>query len=63
MVFPELFEKAICSIRFIPDIYVYGLSLLTPIHLRVPGLISCPLVVKYLAENGVFEIIYSAVPL
>ena len=30
-----------------------GVSLLTPIHFRVPSLIFDPLVAKYLAENGV----------
>ena len=51
--FPELFEKTIGSIHFIPVIYHYGVSLLTPIHFRVPSLIFGPLVAKYLAENGV----------
>ena len=51
--FPELFEKTIGSIHFIPVIYPYGVSLLTPIHFRVPSLIFGPLVAKYLAENGV----------
>ena len=32
MGFPELFEKTIDSIHFIPDIYPCGVSLLTPIH-------------------------------
>ena len=32
------------------------MSLLTPIHFRVPSLIFGPLVAKYLAENGVFGI-------
>ena len=49
---PELFEKTIGSIHFIPGIYPYGVSLLTPIHFRVSGLIFSPLVAKYLAENG-----------
>ena len=53
MGFPELFEKNIGLIHFIPGIYPYGVSLLTPIHFRVPGLIFGPLVAKYLAENGV----------
>ena len=53
MGFPELFEKCIGSINFIPGIYLYGVSLLTPVHFRVPGLIFGPLVAKYLAENGV----------
>ena len=39
MGFPELFEKTISSIHFIPGIYPYGVSLLTPIHFRVPSLI------------------------
>ena len=58
MGFPELFEKNIGSIHFIPGIYPYGLSFLTPIHFRVPSLIYGPLVAKYLAENevsGTFE--------
>ena len=53
MGFPELFEKTIGSIHFIPGIYPYGASLLTPIHFRVPSLIFGPLVATYLAENGV----------
>ena len=53
MGFPELFEKNIGSIHFIPAIYPYGVSLLTPIHFRVPSLIFGPLVAKYVAENGV----------
>ena len=53
MGFPKLFEKTIGSIYFIPDIYPYGASLLTPIYFGVPSLIFGPLVVKYLAENGV----------
>ena len=51
--FPELFEKIIGSIHFIPGIYPYGMSFLTPIHFSVPSLIFGPLVTKYLAENGV----------
>ena len=50
---PELFEKTIGSINFIPGIYPYGVSLLTPIHFRVPSLIFGLLVAKYLDENGV----------
>ena len=53
MGFPELFEKTIGSIHFIPGIYPYGVSLLTPVHFRVPSLIFGPLVAKYLSENGV----------
>ena len=53
MGFPELFEKSFGSIHFIPGIYPYGVSLLTPIHFRVPSLIFGPLVAKYLAKNGV----------
>ena len=53
MWFPELFEKTISSIHFIPGNYPYGVSFLTPIHFRVPSLIFGPLVAKYLAENGV----------
>ena len=46
-------DKIIDSIHFIPGIYPYGVSPLTPIHFRVPSLIFSPLVAKYLAENGV----------
>ena len=52
MGFPELFVKTICSIHFIPGIYPYGVSLLTPIHFRVPSLVCGPLVAKYLCYNG-----------
>ena len=50
---PELFEKTIGSIHFIPDIYPYGVNLLTSIRFCVPSFIFGPLVAKYLAENGV----------
>ena len=53
MGFLERFEKTIGLIHVIPGIYPYGVSLLTPIHFRVPNLIFGPLVAKYLAENGV----------
>ena len=53
MGFPDIFEKTIGSIHFIPGIYPYGVSLLTPIHSCLPSLIFGPLVAKYLAENGV----------
>ena len=53
MGFPELFEKTIGSINFIPGIYPYGVSFLTPIHFRVTSLNFGPLVAKYLAENAV----------
>ena len=53
MGFQELFEKTVGPINFIPSIYPYGVSLLTPIHFLVPSLIFGPLVAKYLAENGV----------
>ena len=53
MGFPELFEKTVGSIHFIPGVYSYRVRLLTPIHFRVPGLIFGPLVAKYLAKNGV----------
>ena len=53
MGFPELFEKTIGSIHFIPGIYPYGVGVLTPIHFRVPSLIFGSLVAKYLAEYGV----------
>ena len=51
--FRNFLKKNIGSIHFIPGIYLYGVSLLTPIHFRVPSLIFVPLVAKYLAENGV----------
>ena len=41
------------SIHFIPGIYPYGVSLLTPNNFCVPSLIFGPLVAKYLADNGV----------
>ena len=47
-------KKTIGSINFIPGIYPYGVSFLTPIHFHVPSLIFVPLMVKYLAKNGVF---------
>ena len=53
MGFPELVEKTVGSIHFIPGIYPYGVSFLTPVHFRVPSLICGPLVAKYLAGNGV----------
>ena len=53
MGFPELFEKTIGSIYVIPGIYPYRVSLLTPIHFRVPSLIFGPLVAKYLAEDEI----------
>ena len=46
-------KKTIGSVHFIPGIYPYRVSLLTPIHFRLPSLIFGPLVAKYLAENGV----------
>ena len=46
-------KKITGSIHFIPGIYPYGVSVLTPILFRVPSLIFGPLVAKYLAENGV----------
>ena len=53
MGFPENLKKTIGSIYFIPGIYFYGVSFLTPKHFRVRSLISGTLVTKYLAENGV----------
>ena len=54
MGFPELFEKIIGSIHFMPGIYtLMGLVFWPPIHFLVPSLIFGPLVAKYLAENGV----------
>ena len=58
MGFAERFEKTIGPIHFIPGIYSYGVSLLTPIHYCVPILIFGPLVAKYLAENGVIGCIH-----
>ena len=52
--FPGLFEKNFGSIHFIPGIYPYWVSLLTPIHFHDPSIIFGPLVAKYLAENGVY---------
>ena len=52
MGFPELFEKAIGSIHFIPSIWPHGVNLLTPIHFRVSNFIFGPLVAKYLTEIG-----------
>ena len=60
MGFPELLEKTIGSIHFIPVIYPYGGSFLTPIQIRVPSFIFGPLVAKYLAENGVSGTFYPA---
>ena len=62
MAFPELFEKTIGSINFIPRIYPCGVSFLTPIHFRVPSLIFGPLVAKYLAENGVSGTFWKKTP-
>ena len=53
MGFLELLEKTIGSIRFIPGVYPYWVSLLTPIHFLVPSLILGPLVAEYLVENRV----------
>ena len=53
MGFPELFEKTIGPIHFIPGIYPYGVILLTLIYFHVPSLIFGPLVAEYLAENDV----------
>ena len=47
------FWKTMGLIHFIPGIYPYEVSLLTPIHFRVPSLFG-PLLAKYLAENGVY---------
>ena len=51
--FRNFLKKSIGSIHFIPGIYPYGVSLLTPIYFRVPSFIFGPLVAKYLAKNGV----------
>ena len=53
MGFLELFEKTIGPINFIPGIYPYGMSLLTPNHFRIPSPIFGPLVARYLSKNGV----------
>ena len=45
-------KKTIGSVHFIPGIYPFGVSFLTPIHFRVPSPIFGPLVAKYLAKNG-----------
>ena len=39
MGFPDFFENTVASIQFISGIYPYGMSLLTPIHIRVPSLV------------------------
>ena len=59
MWFPELFEKTIGPIHFIPGIYPNGVSLLTPIYFRVPSLIFGPMVAKYLAKNGGFRTVWN----
>ena len=51
--FLTLFEKTISSIHFTPGIYPYGVSLLSPIHFRVPSINFDPLVAKYFGKNGV----------
>ena len=56
MGFPEVFEKNIGSVPFIPDIYPYGVSLLTPIHFRVPSLIFGPLVANIWPKMGFPEL-------
>ena len=53
MEFPELFENTFGPIHHIPVIYPNGVSLLTPMHFRVPSLIFGPPVANCLAENGV----------
>ena len=45
-------KKNIASIHFA----LYGVSLLTPIHFRVPVVNFGPLMVKHLVENGVFGV-------
>ena len=50
MGFLEFFKKTIGSIHYIPGIYPYGVSFLTPIHFSVPSLIFDPLVAKYLVS-------------
>ena len=52
MWFPERFEKKIFgSIYFIPGIYPNGVSLMTPINFRVPGVNFGPLVATYLPKR------------
>ena len=55
----NILKKTIGYINFIPGIYPYVVSLLTPIHFRVPGRIVGPLV----AENGVSGIFWKNVVL
>ena len=47
----KLLAQFISYLAFCP----YRVSLLTPIHFRVPSLIFGPLVAKYLAKNGVWK--------
>ena len=51
--FPQLFAKTVGSIHFIPEIYIYGVSLWTPIDFRVRALIFGPLVAKNWPKIGV----------
>ena len=46
-------KQLLAEIHFISGICPYGMSLLSPIHFRVPSLIFGPLVAKYLAENAI----------
>ena len=49
-------KKTIGSIHFIPGIYPYRVSLLTPIYFHVPSLIFGPPMAKYLAEMRFLEL-------
>ena len=51
--FRNILKKIIGSIHIKHGIYPYVMSLLTPNHFSVPGLIFGPLMAKYLAKNGV----------
>ena len=58
MGFQELKKNTINSIYFIPEIYYYGVCLLTLVHFRDPIIKICPLVAKYLVKNGVSRIFW-----
>ena len=50
MGFPELFEKTIGPVHFIPGIYPYRVSLLTPIYIYIYIYIRVNLLKKLLAQ-------------
>ena len=53
--FRNFLKKIIGPIHFIPGIYPYGVSLLTPIHFRVPSLIfSC--------DQAALQMVFSVCP-